>query len=54
MSEHQHECIYDTPDHGICRCECGATAFNNMGETEWDEAKPSTPASDHQDSGASE
>lgn len=20
---HVHECIYDTPNHDVCRCECG-------------------------------
>lgn len=40
---HEHACNRpeDAPEHSICRCNCGATALNTMGEAEW--SSPPTP-----------
>lgn len=34
---HVHACVLDDDDanHSTCRCSCGATATNTMGEIEW-------------------
>ncbi len=38
VSPHQHYCVIKDDEHeGNCRCECGATAPNTMGEAEWTE-----------------
>lgn len=37
--EHVHQCDRpeDASGHSVCRCACGATCFNTMGEPEWSE-----------------